>query len=221
MQGAIPVVTTCALLPSQPRIAFADCSSGRNDVNEPVCKIKNIAAARRVVTRTKAHGLQSGLREIKANFASPPLSRWLSCSAPASKLGKQTLRGTLSGFTLIELLIVITIVAILAAVAVPSYHEYIKRSYRSEAQAYLMTIAARQQQFLLDTRSFSVASLDSIVSQPRNVATAYTVTMATEGGPPPTFTLTATPKVAQASERCGALTLDQTGTKTAAAAGCW
>ena len=114
--------------------------------------------------------------------------------------------------------VVITIVAILAAVAVPSYHEYIQRSYRSEAQAYLMTIAARQQQFLLDIRGFSVAILDSIVSQPRNVATAYSVTMATDGGPPPTFMPTATPTAAQASERCGALTLDQTGTKTAAVA---
>lgn len=125
------------------------------------------------------------------------------------------------GFTLIELLIVITIVAILAAVAVPTYHEYVKRSYRAEAQAYLMTIAARQQQFLLDTRSFSVGTVDSIVSQPRNVASTYTVSIATTGGPPPTFTLTATPTAAQASEKCGALTLDQTGTKTAAVAGCW
>ena len=135
----------------------------------------------------------------------------------AGELGKRSPRG----FTLIELLIVITIVAILAAVATPAYHQYVKRAYRAEAQAYLMTIAARQQQFLLDTRGFSVASLNAIVSQPRNVATAYTVTMATGGGPPPTFTLTATPTTAQASEQCGTLTLDQTGTKTAAVAGCW
>ena len=154
------------------------------------------------------------------NFAPLPGQR-PGCPAAASEPGKRSARGSARGFTLIELLIVITIVAILAAVAVPAYHEYIKRSYRSEAQAYLMTIAARQQQYLLDTRGFSVADLDSIVSQPRNVASAYTVTMTTDGGPPPTFTLTATPRAAQASERCGALTLDQTGTKTAAVAGCW
>ena len=172
-------------------------------MNKPVCTIMVSAAGLRVIVRGEGEA--------------PSLGQWLSCPAPASVLGKRSLRG----FTLIELLIVITIVAILAAVAVPTYHEYIKRSYRSEAQAYLMTIAARQQQFLLDTRGFSVVSLDSIVSQPKNVASAYTVTMATEGGPPPTFTLTATPTTAQASEKCGALTLDQTGTKTAAVAGCW
>ena len=185
-------------------------------MNEPVCTIRVIAAAPRVVARTEPQGTQFWRRGIKASFGAS-LTRCPSCPAPDSVLGKRRL----SGFTLIELLIVITIVGILAAVAVPSYHEYIKRAYRAEAQAYLMTIAARQQQFLLDTRSFSVASLDTIVSQPRNVATAYTVTMASEGGPPPTFTLTATPRSAQASEKCGALTLDQTGTKTAAVAGCW
>lgn len=185
-------------------------------MNEPVCTTRVIATALRVIARTEAQATQPGGGGIKAGFELP-LGRWPSCPAPASVLHKRCL----SGFTLIELLIVITIVAILAAVAVPTYHEYIKRSYRGEAQAYLMTIAARQQQFLLDTRSFSVASLDTIVSQPRNVATAYTVTMATAGGPPPTFTLTATPTTAQASEKCGALTLDQTGTKTAAVAGCW
>jgi len=185
-------------------------------VNEPVCTIRVIAAALRVIARTKPQGTQFGRGGLKANCEAC-VTRRPSCPAPVGMLGKRSL----NGFTLIELLIVITIVAILAAVAVPSYHEYIKRAYRAEAQAYLMTIAARQQQFLLDTRSFSVASLDTIVSQPRNVATAYTVTMATEGGPPPTFTLTATPTTAQASEKCGALTLDQTGTKTAAVAGCW
>ena len=173
-------------------MAFAGWPLEGINVNEPVRTIIVTASALRVVARKDKKGMQSGP-------------------------GERSTRG----FTLIELLIVITIVAILAAVAVPSYYEYIKRSYRSEAQAYLMTIAARQQQFLLDTRSFSMASPDSIVSQPRNVATAYTVTMTTESGPPPTFMLTATPTAAQASERCGTLTLDQTGTKTAAVAGCW
>ena len=181
-------------------------------MNEPVCTTRVIAAASRVIACPEAQDTQFGRGGTKARFAP-----FRGCPSPTGVLDKRSL----SGFTLIELLIVITIVAILAAVAVPSYHGYIKRSYRAEAQAYLMTIAARQQQFLLDTRSFSVASLETIVSQPRNVATAYTVTMATGGGPPPTFTLTATPTSAQASEKCGALTLDQTGTKTAAVAGCW
>ena len=125
------------------------------------------------------------------------------------------------GFTLIELMVVVAVVAILAAVALPSYREYIKKSARAEAQAYLMAVASRQQQFLLDTRAYSTLSVDAVLAQPRNVAAAYVVTMVTVSGPPPTFTLTATPAPAQAADKCGTLTLDQTGTKTAAVAGCW
>ena len=113
------------------------------------------------------------------------------------------------------------VVAILAAVALPSYRSSVKRSTRAEAQAYLMAVAARQQQFLMDTRAFSVQSANSILAQPVNVASAYVVTLTTVEGPPPTFMLTATPAPDQASDECGALTLDQTGTRTAAIAGCW
>ncbi len=127
----------------------------------------------------------------------------------------------IAGFTLIEMMIVVAAIAILAAVALPSYREYIKKSRRAEAQSYLMTIAARQQQFLVDTRGFSALSPDNIASQPANVAASYTVTIATAAGPPPTFTLTATPTTDQSTEKCGTLTINQAGAKTAAIPGCW
>jgi len=126
------------------------------------------------------------------------------------------------GFTLIEMLIVVAMIAILAGIALPSYREYIKKSHRSEAQAYLLMIAARQQQFLVDTRAFSALTPDNIASQPSHVTSAYgTVTMVTTAGPPPTFAITATPQGSQTSEKCGTLTINQTGTKTAAVSGCW
>jgi type IV pilus assembly protein PilE len=59
------------------------------------------------------------------------------------------------GFTLIELMITVAIVAILAAVALPSYRQYVVRSKRSAAQAQMMDIANRQQQFLLANRSYA------------------------------------------------------------------
>jgi type IV pilus assembly protein PilE len=125
------------------------------------------------------------------------------------------------GFTLLEMLIVVAFIAILAGIAMPSYVEHVKKSRRAEAQSYMLMIAARQQQFLVDTRAFAALPPDNIASQPSNVASAYTVTMNTANGPPPTFTITATPKANQNSEKCGTLTIDQTGTKTAAITGCW
>ena len=127
------------------------------------------------------------------------------------------------GFTLIEVMITVAIVAILAAVALPSYREHVRKSRRAETQAYLMAVASRQQQFLLDTRSYAPNLATVGLFAPANVAAAYDVVVVAVAGPPPTFRLTATPKAAsdQVLERCGTLAIDQTGAKTAALATCW
>lgn len=125
------------------------------------------------------------------------------------------------GFTLIELMIAVAIVAILVAVALPSYQEHVRKSRRAEAQSFLMAVAARQQQFLVDTRAYSGSLADIGVPLPDNVAAAYDITPTATAGPPPAFSITATPKSGQASERCGTLSIDQAGTKTAAVSGCW
>jgi type IV pilus assembly protein PilE len=127
------------------------------------------------------------------------------------------------GFTLIEVMVTVAIVAILAGVALPSYRDHLRKSRRAEAQAYLMAVASRQQQFLLDTRGYA-ASLTTVgVAVPANVAAVYDLAVATVVGPPPTFVLTATPKATtdQVYERCGPLTIDQTGAKTATLSTCW
>jgi type IV pilus assembly protein PilE len=123
------------------------------------------------------------------------------------------------GFTLIELMITVAIVAILAAVAFPSYQSHLRKSRRAEAQAYMMAFAARQQQFLLDTRTFSTTVAGVGVPIPDNVAAAYT--MALSPNTDTTFTLTLTPTTAQSSDKCGTLGIDQNGTKTATTTGCW
>ncbi len=125
------------------------------------------------------------------------------------------------GVTLIELMIAVAIVAILMAVALPSYRDQVRRSTRAEAQAYLMSVASRQQQFLVDTRAYA-ATLDAVgVPVPSSTASNYTRSMPTPGTAPPSFTVTLTPTGNQASDRCGALSINQAGTKTAAVAGCW
>lgn len=59
------------------------------------------------------------------------------------------------GFTLIELAIVLAIVAILAAIAVPNFQDYLTRSRRSDAMIALQRIANEQQQFYFDQNTYA------------------------------------------------------------------
>lgn len=133
------------------------------------------------------------------------------------------LRTLARGFTLIELIIVIAIVAVLVTVALPTYRDHVRKSRRAEAQAYLMAVAGRQSQFLVDTRGYASSLATINIPMPASVVASYDVTLAAVAGPPPTFLLTAAPKVGtdQTYERCGTLTIDQTGAKTASLSSCW
>lgn len=120
------------------------------------------------------------------------------------------------GFTLIELMITVAVIGILTAIALPSYTSHIRKSHRADAQSALMNIASREQQMLLDTRAYS-NTLTSTV--PANVNAHYTVVIAVGTGVAPTFTATATPTGDQAADKCGTLSIDQTGNKLPAT--CW
>jgi type IV pilus assembly protein PilE len=103
------------------------------------------------------------------------------------------------GFTLIELMVVVTIVAILGAIALPSYREYVKRGHRRAAQSAMMDIVNRQQQFFVANRTYA-ATADLCPSVPADVAGNYTCAVALDAGPPPGFTVTFTPQGSQAPD---------------------
>jgi len=118
------------------------------------------------------------------------------------------------GFTLIELLIATAIVAVLAAIAYPSYSSYLVKSNRAAAQAHLMDLAQAEQQYFADSRSYANTVAGLNMTTPGNVSSKYTVSIAVDAGPPASFTLTATPVAGTAQAADGALTLDSAGTKT-------
>ena len=62
-----------------------------------------------------------------------------------------------TGFTLIEVMITVAIIAILAAVAVPSYTDYIKRSKIQEATTTLLAMRTKMEQYFQDQRTYSGA----------------------------------------------------------------
>jgi type IV pilus assembly protein PilE len=116
------------------------------------------------------------------------------------------------GFTLIELMIVIAVIAILAAVAWPSYQNYVIRGNRAAAQSFMMTIATRQEQYLLTNRSYTttIGAGGLGLTAPNETTGRYTfvVTNPTTSS----YTITATAAGNQVSD--GDLTLSSDGTKT-------
>jgi type IV pilus assembly protein PilE len=131
------------------------------------------------------------------------------------------------GFTLIELMITVAIVAILVAVALPSYQDYVRRGNRAEARALLQAANLAQEKHRLGNTTYASATTalsppcptaGSCTSERNHYALAISNVSAT------TYTLTAnaTSTMQLADTGCTAITLAVAGsTMTYTPAACW
>lgn len=138
------------------------------------------------------------------------------------------------GFSLLELMIVVSIIAILVAIAYPSYEQYVMRATRTEAKNLVLRVASEQEKFYSTFNRYSGSmgarttdpatsglNIGSSTSEGSDDAAYYDVTIALSNGTQG-YTITATPRGSQQSEdRCGTMTIDHLGNKTAAIDGCW
>jgi type IV pilus assembly protein PilE len=112
------------------------------------------------------------------------------------------------GFTLIEVMIVVVILGILAAIAFPSYQQYVIRGNRTEGMALLNDAAARQERYFSQNNAYASTAIKlGLPAVSANRLYALSVTADSES-----YKLAATPQGSQARDTtCGKLTLNSLG----------
>ena len=133
----------------------------------------------------------------------------------------------MNGFTLVELMIVVVVVAILAAVTIPSYQNYILQSHRTDAINALMDLASRE------SRYYTISNTYTDNMQTLGYATTPTVSIGSGRYdlsvssvlPAGTFSLSAAPTTIgnQNTDTCGTYTYTDLGVKGSAGtlSSCW
>lgn len=126
-----------------------------------------------------------------------------------------------SGFTLIELMIVVAIVAILAAIAVPAYNEQVRKSRRGAGKAVMMETVQALERFHTVNNTYAGFTPTSLASPSGSTGTAqhYAITVSNLGVA--TYSISAVPQNAQAVDTCGTLGITHTGAKSPTTDGCW
>lgn len=131
------------------------------------------------------------------------------------------------GFTLVELAITLAVVALLAAVAYPSYNSHMTRARRADAKQALLDVAQRLERYYTERGTYAGATLGGTTgiypdTSPNGYYTLAIGTQTADG-----FTISATPQGVQTGDACAAFGYNQLGEQSVSAAAtlsagkCW
>jgi type IV pilus assembly protein PilE len=118
------------------------------------------------------------------------------------------------GFTLLEVMIACAIVAILAAIAYPSYKTSIQKSRRADATTALLGVASQMERYSTEKGTYATATLGTgagAVFANHTENSYYNLSLANLTAT--TYTVRAAPTGAQADDPCGTLTYPEQGVK--------
>ena len=134
------------------------------------------------------------------------------------------------GFTLIELMVVVAVMALLLAIAIPAYRDSVRKSRRAVAQTCLLEYSQYMERFYTTNLKYHETRATPAVAVTLPAACTHDIrdfyTLGFDSAKPvtaTTYNLTAVPQGDQSQDACGTLKIDNTGKReqTGTATDCW